>query len=195
MPDYCTLAEVRDELVKQGSSAMDDSAIVARIPRATAWVNAFCRHSFDQETVVDERRRGDQVMLTHDGMLTVSVGKGYCQSVSAAATSADLAAWEAVDVSALDIDRYVVTFARPPALARRDRPLFARINYVGGYPAAAPEMALVKQAACRLAAFMYMKRQAPFEVTAFPDVGQISIPSAMPSDVAQVLAPLVRWRP
>ena len=86
MGDYCTLAQVREELVKQGTGSVDDAAITARIPRVTALINAKCRHSFDQETIVAEQRRGVEVIVDHDGDLQITVSKGYCQSVSAATT-------------------------------------------------------------------------------------------------------------
>lgn len=200
MADYCTLAEVREELIKQGNSALDDAAISARIPRATAAINAHCRHSFDEEAIADERRRGGQVLLTREGNLRLTVAKGFCQSVSEAAISADLLTWYPLNCAQIDIDRYSVTFVSaggsPVGIpVTRGRSLFAQVSYIGGYPADAPEAALIKQCACRWTAFMYMKRQSPFDVTVFPDVGQVSVPSAVPSDVIEMLEPFVRRTP
>ena len=195
MGDYCTLAQVREELVKQGTGSVDDAAITARIPRVTALINAKCRHSFDQETIVAEQRRGVEVIVDHDGDLQITVSKGYCQSVSAATVSGDLMAWQALDVAKCDIDGYVLTFINQPISLARNGKRFARISYVGGYATGAHELDLLAQAACRWTAFAYMKRQAPFEVIAYPDMGQVSVPSVAPGDVMEMLETFIRRRP
>lgn len=199
MADYCTLEEVYAELIKQGNGAADKDAIMERLPRASRLVDELCgyhfdgpRRAFDYEVVTNEIRRGEHVQINHDGDLLVSVAKGYCQSLSAAAYSTDRKTWITLDTSAVDIDRYVLTFIDPAVAAARGTRLFVRLSYTGGY-SVLPESLV--HAATRYCAFLYHKREAPFEVTAFPDVGQISIPSSVPGDVAQMLTPFKRVRP
>lgn len=195
--DYCTLEEVRTELVKQGATAVDDNAIVERIPRACAVLDRTCRHiltgnrrAFSDEAVSGEIRRGAQVVSGDDGALTVTVAKGYCQSVTSAEYSTDLKTWRALSLDQLDIDGYTLTFL--DVSAPRNGRLFVRLSYQGGYAVLPDDLV---HCAVRLTAFLYHKREAPFEVTAFPDVGQIVVPSAMPSDIVQNLQPYKRVRP
>jgi len=195
MADYCTTEEVRTELIKQGTSGVDDNAISERIPRACAAIDEHCRHSFFDETKVDEVRRGDQVLLNHDGVLIISVSKGHCQSVSAACVSQDFRTWTALNTAAMLIDSYMVHFIGTTVPLDRSRPIYAKISYQGGFASDDRRMNLIRQAACRWAAFMYMKRGAPFDITAFPDVGQVNVPSATPGDIVQMLERFVRRRP
>jgi len=195
MANYCTSEEVRTELSKQSTSGIENSAIEERIPRACAALDSHCRHSFYDEAIVDEVRRGDQVLLNRDGVLIVSVSKGHCQSVSAVSVSQDFRTWTALDMTAMLIDRYLLHFIGVTAPLDRSRPIYAKVSYQGGFASADPRMGVIRQAAVRWTAFMYMKRDAPFEVTAFPEVGQVSVPSATPSDVVESLIPFVRRRP
>ena len=195
--DYCTLEEVRTELVKQGASAVDDNAIVERIPRACAELDRLCKYppragwrAFDDQLVTDEIRRGAQVKSADDGALLVTVAKGYCQSVSGAACSSDLKTWHTLPLDQLDISNYDLTFLN--VFAPRSGRLFAKLSYRGGF-AVLPDDLI--QCAVRITAFLYHKREAPFEVTAFPDVGQIVVPSAVPSDVIQALSAFKRVTP
>lgn len=197
MADYCTLVDVREEIVKLGVTAADDTAISNRIPRATAAINAHCRHSFDEATIVNETRRGNQVILTRGGDLQITVSKGFCQSVSALSVSHDLNTWFAIPVTYIDIDRYTITIpqgADNGALYRRSR-LYAKVSYVGGYHVGAGELDLLKQVACRWTAFMYMRREAPFDRIVYANTGQMTIPSPMPADCVEDLEPFVRRRP
>jgi hypothetical protein len=195
--DYCTLEEARTELVKQGASAIDDNAIAERIPRACARVDRVCRHmlpggrrAFDDEAITGEIRRAPQVVSADDGALVVTTSKGYCQFVTSAEYSTDLKTWTALPLDQLDIAGYVLTFLN--VNAPRTGRLFTRLSYQGGYAVLPDDIIL---SAARMTAFMYHKREAPFEVTAFPDVGQIVVPSATPSDIVQALSPYERVRP
>lgn len=197
MADYCTLDQVREELIKQGSAVMDDVAINARIPRVTQLINDYCGHSFDSETVSNEIRTGEQVLLSPDAEMILSVKKGHIQSVSSASVSQDFKTWFPLDTSVMYLPpigpiAYVAHFVQPDIPLVRGKRFYARISYVGGF-ARVPESLV--GIACRWTAFLYMKRQAPFEVTAFPEIGQVSIPSAIPSDVVEALTPFVRCRP
>jgi hypothetical protein len=194
MADYCTLEEVRAELVKQGTAQVDDNAIGERIPRVTGLINGHLGHSFDDETIANEMRRGEQVILGADGVLQISVSKGHCRSVTSASVSNDARNWHVLDLSALLIDGYVLHFVDVSSPISRGR-LFARLGYVGGCVANDPRMSVLNYAACRWTAFLYHKREAPFEVIAYPDLGQVNVPSGVPSDIRQALDPLVRVRP
>ena len=197
MADYCTLAQVRTELVKQGSAAIDDAAITERIPRVTQLVNNYCQHSFDNEVITNEMRTGEQAMMSPDNELIVSVKKGNCQGVTACSVSQDFVSWSSLVPSMSYVDQtgpigYIVHFVNPSCGLVRGVRIYARISYAGGFAVLPDDLVGI---ACRWTAFLYMKRQAPFEITAFPQIGEISIPSAIPSDIIQNLNPYVRRRP
>lgn len=194
--DYCTLGEVRTELVKQGTSVIDDNAIVERIPRATALIDQHCKYllpngmrAFDDEYVTDELRFGEAVLVNSQNDLCMTVAKGACQSVQSLQYSLDMVNWQPVSGVPLT-DGYSVTVIGS-GLPRFGR-LFIKISYRGGY-SRLPD-ALV-YAAARWTAFLYHKREAPFETIAFPDIGQVSIPSNVPSDILDSLTNFIRRRP
>ncbi len=197
MGDYCTLAMVRTELAKAGTAKIDDAAISERIPRVTGLINTWCEHSFDDETVTNELRSGDQVLLSPDNELIVSARKGNVRSVTSLTVSMDFRQWTALDLTRTYIEQtgplaYIIHVVQPDAGLVRGARLYARVSYAGGF---APIPDTLAGVASRWTAFLYMKRQAPFEITAFPDVGQVAIPSAVPSDIVQALRPWVRVRP
>jgi len=202
MADYCTLAQARVELAKVGVATIDDAAISERILRVTALINNYCGHSFNDETILSELRSGDAVLLTPDGELIVSVRKGNCRSVQACSVSSDFVSWDGLDTTAMYIDQsgpvaYVAHFVQPNVGAlggrgARGNRVYARISYVGGFSPIPDDLVGI---ASRWTAFLFMKRQAPFEITAFPNVGQVSIPSAIPGDIVQNLIPYKRVRP
>ena len=197
MSDYCTLSHVRTELAKVGVAQIDNDAISERIPRVTALINSYCEHSFDDETILNELRTGEQALLSPDGELLISVRKGNCRSVQACMVSQDFITWTPLDTSRLYIEpcgpiAYVVHFVQPDVGIYRGARTFARISYVGGFNPLPEDLVGI---ASRWTAFLYQKRQAPFEITAFPNVGEISIPSAIPSDIVQNMKPWKRSRP
>lgn len=195
--DYCTLEEVRTELVKQGATAVDDNAIVERIPRACAVLDRTCRHilsggrrAFSDESVTSEIRRGSQMASADDGALVVTVAKGYCQSVTSAEYSTDLKVWHALPLDQLDIDQYTLTFLDVDA--PRNVRLFARLSYQGGYAVLPDDLVYC---AVRIAAFMYHEREAPFGVIAFPEAGQVVVNGVAQGNVLKDLKPYMRVTP
>lgn len=197
MAEYCTLSQVREELAKQGASATDDAAIAARIPRACAWLDRECgytpapgQRAFDEEAIVGEVRRGEHVLTMPDGALSVTVGKAFCQSVSAASYSSDLRTWTLLDLDALDIDRYTLTFLGAPMLRGSRR--FVRLSYHGGYTVLPDE---IVGAACMLSAWLYLRREAPSGTILYPDAGNVVVQGDLPSSVARLLAGHRRVRP
>lgn len=197
MADYCTLAQVREELAKQGTSAADDAAITARIPRACAWLDRECRYTpapgrraFDDEAVVDEIRRGEHVLVASDGVLSVTVSKAMCQSVSAASFSTDLRTWTALSLAAVDFDRYTLSFL--DADVPRAKRLFVKLSYRGGYAVLPDE---IVGAASMLAAWLYLRREAPSGTIIYPDAGNVVVQGDLPNSVARMLAAHRRVRP
>jgi len=191
---YCTLEDVQREIKNQSASAADIAAINDRIPRASALIDGHCGHSFYNEAVSNEFRRGDQVRIDQNGNLRVTVRKGFVQSVSLASISDDMRLWRVLPLDAVDIDRYVLTFVGSGFSYLRNTPLWIRISYQGGYPdGQLPKE--IENAAVRWTSYLFHKRDAPFDITAFPSVGQVSIPSAMPPDIVQVLQKFVRVIP
>lgn len=199
MTDYCTLAQVREELVKQGSGAADDAAITARIPRACGWLDRECRYdfqgashrrAFDDEAIAGEIRRGQQVQMSADGVLTVTVSKGFCQSVTSAEWSSDLRTWQALSLSQLDIDGYVLSFlgANVPSTSR----LFARLSYRGGFSVLPDE---ITQAATMLSAWLFTRREAPSGTIIYPDGGNVVVQGDLPNSFSRMVYAYRRVRP
>lgn len=184
---YCDLAQVRTELVRaNGSTTVDDAAITERLPRAAAVLDEFCQHSFDDETVTDEvRSKGGQVLLDRDGVLEITVSKANIQTLTAAAVTLDMVTWYPLDLSRCVTDTYLARFYGYNGPASRSRRMIAKISYQGGY-AVVPD--LINYAATRITAFLFFVRTAPFEVTAYPSVGQVTIPAKIPPDVGAALA-------
>lgn len=191
---YCTQDEVLREIKNQGMSAADLQAIAERIPRACALVDGYCGQSFGDEAVQNEVRRGDQVRIDDGGNLRVTSKKANVQSIAIASISNDMRNWTLLPLDAVDIDRYVITFVGANLPFGRSAHLWLRMSYQGGYAAGTLPLAIVN-AAVRWTSFLYHKRDAPFDITSFPSVGQVVIPSAIPPDIVQVLQPFVRVTP
>jgi len=190
--DYCTLEEVREELVKRGITQTDDDAITERLPRVKALIDTHCGHSFDAEAISDEIRSGEQVVIGRDGFARITVAKAKCRSVSAVALSDDLQTWHTLNVARSVItDDYVIMIANTAAVSRGGA-LFARVSYAGGYEPLPEDL---RHVACRWSAFLYHQRSAPFEVQAFQDLGQLSVPTSVPADIKRALAHYRRVRP
>lgn len=191
--DFCTLAEVREELIKAGTTTADDTAISNRIPRVTTLINDYCGHWLDDRTVTNETRRGDQVLISPYGDLQVTTQGGQIRTLTAASYSTDFKTWITLDVASADVDFYVANFVNPPINSlgaditslRRSR-LYARLSYVGGYN---PTPADVNYAATRWVSHLYLQR----EIT--PGDGRGGGTPALPHDVTEALLPFMRRRP
>lgn len=187
MAIYCNLADVREELDKApDASPVDDQAITNRLSRAADVIGEFCGHSFDDEPIVAERRRGESVLYSFvENYIQITASKANVQTLSAARITADLQTWYDLDVAKCDIDSYVLTFFGPTAAVGRNSRLVAELTYQGGY-ATIPDM--IRYCAARTTAFMFMARRAPFEATAFPAAGAVTIPAKLPPDVVSALS-------
>lgn len=187
MAYYCTSDQVVAEIKNQAISAEDLAAISERIPRACALIDGHCGHSFYDEAIQNEICRGGQVQLDKWGNLRVSVKKAMVQSVALASVTADFRSWTVLPLDALDIQRHVLEFVQPGLSFRNTVPLWVRISYQGGY-ASDKLPKEIENAAVRWTSFLYHKRDAPFDITSFPSVGQISVPSSIPPDIVQLLS-------
>ena len=189
------MADVREALDKDPNAsayAVDDGVINDLIPRASDEIDVICQHSFNNEVLTNQTRRGEQVVLAGDGVLEITAPKAIVNSISAASITADMKTWAALNVTLCDIDKYILRFYNVTAPIGRGSRMIARISYDGGY-SVIPDRII--QATARLTAFMFMKRRAPFETTAFPQVGQVVIPSQLPPDVLELLQRDMRTRP
>lgn len=198
--DYCDVPMVKSELANQGATVYDEQAIVERIPRVTQLINAHCQHSFHSETITNEIRasvRG-QAHLHPDGFLLFTVKKGAIQSISSISVSNDLLTYYEItgtSFSSLLIDRYEVMVPNLTVGLERNYPLFVKVSYLGGFSSTDPKLYLLQNAACRWTAFSYMKRKSPFDIIAYPSMGQINVPGTVPDDVLSTLNSLKRVRP
>ena len=192
MADFCSLADCREELLKSNIATIDDNAIQERILRVTALINSYCRQWLDDRTITDEARRGEQVNYSSEGDLTITVSSALVRSVTAASITSDFISWYPLDVTRIDLDSFKVRFVRPRTIPAIGPRIYAKISYVGGYN---PTPLDLRQTAARWVAFSYHKREAPFDTTAFPAVGQVTIPASLPGDIEMMLATYIRRMP
>ena len=195
--DFCTLQDVRVELLKAGSSGVDDNAMGARVARVTALINSHCNHWLDDRTIVNEVRRGEQVAVSAFGDLVVSASTGNIRTMTGVSWSRDLLTWTALDLTkiGLDVDGYVVTCLDSNLVSRspgggRGRAPFVRLSYVGGYN---PVPLDLVQAAARWVAWLFIGREAEFHATGAG--ARAPVAGAVPADVVDALNVYLRRRP
>lgn len=191
MTDYFTLTDVRAYL--NTDSTADDALLSTLIGRASALVETHCGRTFvaRAETrvydAVADVHRGD--LLLDDDLLTVTTltnGDG-----------AEIAASAYVLLPANHTPKYAIRLKASSSVSwtyNTDPEQAISVNGSWGYHngTAAPED--VRHATARLAAWLYKQRDAPFENTGLPELGEVIIPTALPADIQRTLAPYVRVR-
>lgn len=190
MADYCTTAEVKAYIgtVK----ATDDTLIAALITRASAAIDSYCGRTFRQRE--DEARTFDAVrdvdgltLYLDDDLLSVdSIANGDGESVAAASyvlLPANRTPKYAIRLKASGGVTWTYTTDPEDAIT---------VTGTWGYHAADTAPSAIIHAAVRLTAWYYHQKSAPFETTGYQDLGVVTVPSSMPTDIRAILDQFAR---
>jgi len=190
---YTTAADVKTYLAISGAG--DDALITALIARAQAAIDRYTERTF--EASADSTRKYSPL---RDVMLdTLYLDGDLCQITSVKTDADDPSGATTIPATAYITEpRY-----RTPYYAIRlvdtdytweyyDIPENG-IEITGRWAWSTSAPADVVQACTRLAAYYYRQRDAQvFDVTAQPELGQITIPQGLPADIRALLAPYKR---
>jgi len=185
MADYCTTAEAKAYI--KTAKATDDTLIGTLITRASASIDAYCNRTFVQRE--DETRYFDAVqdvdgrtLYVDDDLLVVdSITNGDGESIDPSEyvlLPPNRSPKYAIKLLASSTTSW--TYETDPEEA---------ITVVGtwGYIASAEPQDTIKHAAVRLTAWYYHQLSAPFETTGMPELGIVTVPSALPADIRAIL--------
>lgn len=163
-----------------GVTGTGDDALLSRLLEAsTAAIDAHCRRTFAASTATLRHRSylwlGREIVLRDDLRALTSITSDTGDTLTPA-------------------DVIVVVPARV-ILLKPDAPMFSALDWFDvegtwGYTATPP--ADIEQACVRMAAWMYRQKDAQtLDLSGMTNAGQITAPSRMPGDIAQMLAPYV----
>lgn len=189
MTDYCLLTEVKSYLGTDKST--DDAVIAALIPRATAAIDTFCQRHFVARTETrcyDAVRdvRGRTLVLDEDLLAVTTLTNGDGEALASS-----FYVLEPANHSPKYAIRLKASSGRAWAYTGDPEQAIAVAGRWGFYDGTLPPDD-IRHAAVRLTAWYYHQRQAPFETTGFPDLGQVVVPSSLPADIKALLAPYQR---
>jgi len=189
--DYCTLNDVKQYLSTDKST--DDALLSDLITKASVSIDTYCQRTFAAHA---ETRTYDAVqdihgrdLLVDDDLLSVTEltnGDGTVLSAS-----------DYVLLPANATPKYAVRLKASAAYFwayDTDPEQAISVNGSWGYVNSTVAPADIRHAAARLSAWFYKQRDAPFEATGLPELGEVIIPSALPDDIKRALAPYVRTR-
>ena len=189
MTSYTTTAAVKTYIGT--SKATDDALLATLIPRACQRIDTYCQRRFDTR---DEVRVFDAVTCIDGQTLTVD---DDLQAVTTITNG---------DGTTLDANDFVLLPANlTPKFAIKllsssgktwtyetDPEEAISVEASWGFVAHNTPPDDIIHAAVRLTAWLYHQREAPFETTAMPGLGAITVPSDMPPDIQALLDPYVR---
>jgi hypothetical protein len=188
MADYTTWAAVKTYLAITGTG--DDTLGALLVSRANDMIDMHCRRSFlaVTETRTYDVPPGVTLWLDKDLLSVTTLTNG--DSVVIAAASYVLLPANVLPKQAIRLrDLATIVWSSSSSLGSEQV-----ISVAGswGYSTTPPDD--IVHAAIRLTAWLYKQRDAPFGMTARPDIGVIDVPSDLPVDVKRILAPYVRPR-
>ncbi len=203
---YCTLQNVKDYPGAPITDAGSDLELARIVDAIKNSIDSTCRWSFNDESRTDEEIGYPAVKVDNDGYLQIRVEKCPVTSVTSVAYRFKPSeSWTTVDASLVEFYPTPTTVPYPRAnsnLVKCYVNLYSqraygskprvKITYRGGFQLTDPPPAL-QQLAVRLAWWRFKQKDAPFEKTAVPALGQIIIPAALPNDVRMDLEQWSRW--
>jgi hypothetical protein len=182
---YCTAAEVKAYIGTVKTT--DDTLIAALIVRAESMINGYCKRTFTQRE--DETRVFDavkdvagRILFLDDDLLSIdSITNGDGAELTASQYTLlpnNRSPKYAIKLKASASTTW--TYTNDPEAA---------ISVVGtwGYVASDTPPADINHAAVRLTAWYYHQKSAPFETTGMPELGIVTVPSAIPEDIKGIL--------
>ncbi|MHC4301324.1 MAG: head-tail connector protein [Planctomycetota bacterium] len=192
MADYCTLAQVREYTnFKNASNTDDDALINDLITRASKRIDTYTGRTFTERTetrLLDAVRDVDGRRLWVDDDLleitTVTNGDGTAVTAS-----------EYVLEPSNESPKYAIKLLASSSQSwtyNTDSEQAISVNGKWGYQLGTVPPYDIQHAAIRLTAWYYQQREAPFETVAFPELGAVTVPQAIPPDIVSSLNNYVR---
>jgi len=192
MADYCTLAQVRSYLdFQSASNTGDDSLINLLITRASQRIDTYCGRTFVERTETRtfdavQDVEGQRLWMDDDLLAVDSITNGDSESITAA---------QYVLEPANETPKYAIKLLASSSKSwtyNTDPEQAISVTGDWGYMTGTVAPADIQHAAIRLTAWYYQQREAPFETVALPELGAVTIPQAIPSDIVAVLNNYVR---
>jgi hypothetical protein len=192
MAVYCTLDDVRRYVdFKNPAHTSDDALITRLITAASKRIDTYCGRTFVQrietrsfDAVQDVE--GQRLWMDDDLLGVISITNGDGTAITTG---------QYVLEPANDIPKYAIKLRASSAQSwtyHTDPEQAIHIGGTWGYHLGTLPPDDIRHAAVRLAAWYYQQREAPFETVALPELGAVTIPQAIPSDVVAILNSYVR---
>ena len=187
MADYCTLAELKTYIGTDESG--DDDLLNDLITRASSRIDRYCNRTFVART---ETREFDAVadvdgptLFVDDDLLAITTLTNGDGTVLTASDYVLKPSNETpkYGVKLLASSSESWTYQTDPEEA---------ISILGSWGYANTQPEDIRQACIRLSAWYYAQRDAPFETQGFPELGAVTVPTAMPDDTKLILNFYVR---
>lgn len=192
MADYCTLAQVREYADFKKIANVDDDDLIDRlITAASKRIDIYTGRTFAERS---ETRKFDAVrdvekrrLWVDDDLLeitTVTNGDGTTVTAS-----------EYVLEPSNESPKYAIKLLSSSSQSwtyNTDSEQAISVNGKWGYKLGTVPPSDIEHAAIRLTTWYYQQREAPFETVAFPELGAVTVPQAMPPDIVAILNNYVR---
>lgn len=189
MTDYCTLTEVKTYIGTDKTTG--DALLSDLITQASRDIDVHCQRTF---TARAETRKfnalgdvyGRDLLLDDDLLSVTTLTNGDGEA---------LAASSYVLLPANYSPKYAIRLkVSASAFWTYDTDPEEAIAVVGswGYQNSTVAPDDIRRVAVRLTAWYFKQRDAPFEATGLPELGEVVIPAALPADIQRALAPYVR---
>lgn len=189
---YCTVSQVKTYLNITGNS--DDALLGDLVAAAQRAIDDYCHRTFEAAAdttryidAVGDHVRARSLFFDHIGDLasitTITNGDGV-----------EVASDEYVTMPRHETPYYGVKIKLSPGKVWTYTDDYEDAITITGrwaYSTAAPTA--IQQACIRLTSYLYRQKDAQvFETTAIPEAGVITVPTGIPVDVRQLLAPYMR---
>jgi hypothetical protein len=191
---YATLAQVKTYLGISG--ATDDALINDMLSSATAMIDSYTHRTFAAQINATrhfdayEDVEGARLILDYDLCSIASITNGDGTAVTSAqyVTSPR----NSTPYNTITLKRSYGAYWTTDNNGDPENAI--AISGKWGYSQTPP--ADIEQACIRMASYMYRQKDSQvFDVTATPELGQITIPQGTPPDVIRLLKPYVRYSP
>ncbi|MHC4617390.1 MAG: hypothetical protein ACYTEQ_06510 [Planctomycetota bacterium] len=192
MADYCTTTQVRDYVdFKDDTKTIDNDLIGDLITRASKRIDDYCRRTFVERT---ETRNFDAVLDVQGQRLWVDDDLLAVDSITNG-DGTSITSGQYVLEPANDSPKYAIKLLASSGQSwtyTTDPEQAIAVTGDWGYEAGTTAPADIQHATIRLVAWYYQQREAPFETVAFPELGAVTVPQAIPPDIVAILNSYVR---